>query len=75
MHEQNTKIYVDKPAGVYQDIHDPTISATDAGEFTYPLQDGGKGAWLFLLGACIIEVTAWGMYSTVLTTYTERVLI
>ncbi|GAB7354677.1 hypothetical protein MBLNU459_g5101t2 [Dothideomycetes sp. NU459] len=25
-----------------------------------PRQDGGKGAWLFLFGACIIEVTAWG---------------
>lgn len=27
-----------------------------------PPQDTGKGAWLFLFGACIIEIAAWGMY-------------
>ncbi|KAH0284072.1 MFS general substrate transporter [Aureobasidium namibiae CBS 147.97] len=36
------------------------MPATDASGSTYPPQDGGEGAWLFLLGACIIEVTAWG---------------
>lgn len=26
----------------------------------YPPQDGGIKAWLFLIGASIVEVTAWG---------------
>lgn len=26
-----------------------------------PPQDHGKGAYLFLFGACIIEITAWGL--------------
>ena len=25
-----------------------------------PSRDGGKHAWLFLVGACIVEITAWG---------------
>ena len=27
-----------------------------------PPQDGGKGAWLFLIGACIIEGVTWGEF-------------
>jgi hypothetical protein len=26
----------------------------------YPPQDGGIKAWLFLIGASIVEITAWG---------------
>lgn len=26
----------------------------------YPPQDGGIKAWLFLAGASIVEITAWG---------------
>ena len=28
-------------------------------------KDGGKGAWLFLFGACIVEIAAWGKYSSI----------
>ncbi|ROV93391.1 hypothetical protein VMCG_08398 [Cytospora schulzeri] len=38
-------------------------SSTDSSDMTasqyYP-QDGGLQAWLFLIGACIVEITAWG---------------
>ncbi|KAL9012051.1 MAG: hypothetical protein Q9173_003154 [Seirophora scorigena] len=27
---------------------------------TLPAQDGGKQAWLFLAGAAVIEIVAWG---------------
>lgn len=27
-----------------------------------PPQDGGRGAWMFLFGAAIVEITAWGMF-------------
>lgn len=29
----------------------------------YPPQDRGLKAWLFLLGASIVEITAWGTFS------------
>lgn len=32
-------------------------------EDTFPPQDRGKGAWLFLAGASIIEIVAWGWSS------------
>ena len=38
-----------------------TPTTTEIAENTYPPQDGGKQAWLFLFGACIIEITAWGI--------------
>lgn len=34
-----------------------------------PPQDTGKRAWLFLFGACIIEIAAWGMYRVDRSTY------
>lgn len=63
MHEQETKTCMARSVRVGRDIHHPALAVTDAAESNYPPQDGGKGAWLFLFGACIIEVTAWGMYS------------
>jgi len=29
-------------------------------EDEYPPQDSGRGAYMFLFGACVIEITAWG---------------
>jgi len=28
----------------------------------YPRQDGGTKAWIFLFGASIIEISAWGQF-------------
>jgi hypothetical protein len=27
-----------------------------------PPKDGGRGAWLFLFGACVFEIVSWGKY-------------
>ncbi|KUI59804.1 putative transporter ESBP6 [Cytospora mali] len=35
-------------------------SSTDLTSPQYYPQDGGLKAWLFLIGACIVEITAWG---------------
>lgn len=55
----------DKSVRTCRDIHHSSSPATDAAETNYPPQDGGRGAWLFLFGACVIEVTAWGMYNAI----------
>ena len=38
--------------------HITTIAAAD--NVHLPAQDGGKRAWLFLAGAAVIEIVAWG---------------
>jgi hypothetical protein len=60
MHEQEKQSSTNNKTIAYRDTQDPTVFATEPAETTYPPQDGGKGAWMFLFGACIIEVTAWG---------------
>jgi hypothetical protein len=62
MHDQEKLPCTDATIKVWHDNHEPTVATTDVAKSTYPPQDGGKGAWMFLFGACIIEVTAWGMY-------------
>lgn len=42
-----------------------TTDVPPAAEETLPPQDGGKGAWIFLAGAAIIEIVAWGRLMTV----------
>jgi hypothetical protein len=60
MHEQKKQPFTNVEANIWHDAHEPAVLATDIAEPTYPPQDGGKGAWMFLFGACIIEITAWG---------------
>jgi hypothetical protein len=60
MYEQEKQPFKDDKAIAWQNNHESTALATEPAEPTYPPQDGGKGAWMFLFGACIIEVTAWG---------------
>jgi hypothetical protein len=60
MHEQEKQPFTNDNAIACQDIQRSTVLATEPADPTYPPQDGGKGAWMFLFGACIIEVTAWG---------------
>ena len=40
-----------------------TIVDSVVEEQILPAQDGGKPAWLFLMGAAIIEIVAWGILS------------
>ncbi|KAG8157997.1 hypothetical protein KVR01_012269 [Diaporthe batatas] len=39
---------------------EPVPTSSELSSPPYPPQDGGIKAWLFLLGACIVEITAWG---------------
>ena len=41
---------------------DDMIAATAVAEHTLPAQDGGKQAWLFLVGAAAIEIVVWGEF-------------
>lgn len=43
-----------------QGLSDVEITSDAVEEPQYPAQDGGLKAWLFLVGACIVEITAWG---------------
>jgi hypothetical protein len=63
MHDQEKLLCTDATIKVGHDTHEPAVPPTDVVEPTYPPQDGGKGAWMFLFGACIIEITAWGTYN------------
>ncbi|KAL1854493.1 hypothetical protein Daus18300_011414 [Diaporthe australafricana] len=36
------------------------LISPESDSVVYPPQDGGLKAWLFLFGACIVEITAWG---------------
>lgn len=60
MHEPNKQAFTNDKTIACQDAHASTVLAPEPAESTYPPQDSGKGAWMFLFGACIIEVTAWG---------------
>jgi hypothetical protein len=44
----------------------------DAEAAEYPPQDGGVKAWLFLIGASIVEVTAWGSTPSSLLTWVMK---
>lgn len=44
-------------------------SDSDNDNIGAPPQDTGERAWLFLFGACIIEIAAWGMYRVDRSTY------
>lgn len=39
---------------------EPEPASESATTVQYPPQDGGLKAWLFLIGASIVEITAWG---------------
>jgi hypothetical protein len=55
--KQDKELREDK---IFQGPVDPE-STSEASEVPqYPAQDGGLKAWLFLIGACIVEITAWG---------------
>ncbi len=53
--------YDEKKVYTSDALSSPSSPAVDLSQGdTFPPQDGGKGAWLFLAGASIIEVVAWG---------------
>ncbi|KAK5999450.1 hypothetical protein QM012_005451 [Aureobasidium pullulans] len=56
MHDQEKQ----SCTNVSAEIYDSPIATGDGDTTIYPPQDGGKGAWMFLFGAGIIEITAWG---------------
>ncbi|KAG9595156.1 MFS general substrate transporter, partial [Aureobasidium melanogenum] len=58
MHSQDKQPHTDSVINISPEIHS-TLPTNEASP-TYPPQDGGKGAWMFLFSACIIEITAWG---------------
>ncbi|THX59267.1 MFS general substrate transporter [Aureobasidium pullulans] len=61
MSEKEEQLRGRETVNALQDAHGTTTpTITEIPENTYPPQDGGKQAWLFLFGACIIEITAWG---------------
>ncbi|KAG9519310.1 MFS general substrate transporter, partial [Aureobasidium melanogenum] len=60
MHDQEKQPHTNGVIDVSPGIHESSASSTAGAEPAYPPQDGGKGAWMFLFGACIIEITAWG---------------
>lgn len=47
---------------VFQGLSDAELTSETAETPQYPAQDGGLKAWLFLFGACIVEITAWGWF-------------
>ena len=49
-----------RPGGDKSVVGVDTINKSAAAEEIFPPQDGGKGAWIFLAGAAIIEIVAWG---------------
>ncbi|KAG9694157.1 MFS general substrate transporter, partial [Aureobasidium melanogenum] len=59
MHDQEKQPHTNDVFNISPEIYDSVHTAHEA-EPTYPPQDGGKEAWMFLFGACIIEITAWG---------------
>lgn len=62
MSEKEEQLCERETVNALQDAHGTTTpTTTEIAENTYPPQDGGKQAWLFLFGACIIEITAWGI--------------
>lgn len=60
MHDQEKQPHTNDVFSISPEIYDSVHTALEA-EPTYPPQDGGKEAWMFLFGACIIEITAWGI--------------
>lgn len=63
MHDREKQPHTNDATSISPDYYDspaPIINETD---HAYPPQDGGKGAWMFLFGACIIEITAWGTHN------------
>ncbi|KAH0151177.1 hypothetical protein KCU67_g10362, partial [Aureobasidium melanogenum] len=60
MHDQKKQPPTNGVIDVSPGIHESSVSSTAGAEPAYPPQDGGRGAWMFLFGACIIEITAWG---------------
>jgi hypothetical protein len=48
MHEQEKQPFTNDKAIACQDIQKSTVLATEPADPTYPPQDGGKGAWMFL---------------------------
>ena len=51
----------DNAAGAADTVPAVELKSEDAlEEVGSPRQDGGTGAWLFMVGAAIIEIVAWG---------------
>lgn len=64
MHDQEKQPHTNDVINLSPEIYDSRTQTPNEAEPAYPPQDGGKGAWMFLFGACIIEITAWGTYDS-----------
>ncbi|KAH0365332.1 MFS general substrate transporter, partial [Aureobasidium melanogenum] len=59
MHDQEKQPHTDDVINISTTCDSPVRILNEAA-LAYPPQDRGRGAWMFLFGACIIEITAWG---------------
>lgn len=63
MYNQEKQPHTNGVHDISPETRDTSVSTTNEVDPSYPPQDSGKGAWIFLFGACIIEITAWGIYN------------